>query len=280
MNRRAYPSDLTDAQWAVLRPLIPPARPGGRPRSADVRAVVNGRLYVNREGCSWRALPHDLPPWRTCYNYFRWWQDDGTWDAVLAALRPPARERAGRAATPSAGCIDSQSVKTAGGGAEVGTDGGKKVRGRQRHVATDTLGLPLAVVVTAANVDDGAAAPRVPGELPPRAFPRLRVLWGDRKYRNDSLDAYLAGRPGLRVEVRERPEGVAGFAPVRKRWVVEQAFGCLMRSRRLARDYERLPECSAAMVKVSAIHRLLRRLKPAPQKYRFRYKRPRPRRAA
>ena len=123
-------------------------------------------------------------------------------------------------------------------------------------------------------------APRVLGELPPRAFPRLRVLWGDRKYRNDAPDAYRAGRPGLRVEVRERPEGVAGFTPVRKRWVVEQAFGCLMRSRRLARDYERLPECSAAMVKVSAIHRLLRRLRPAPQKYRFRYKRPRPRRAA
>jgi len=139
MKRQPYPSDLTDTQWAVLEPLIPPARPGGRPRSVDIRAVVNALLYVNREGCSWRTLPHDFPKWKACYNYFRLWADDGTWDDLLASLRRQARVKAGRKPTPSAGAIDSQSVKTAGGGQDVGTDGGKKVRGRKRHIAVDTL---------------------------------------------------------------------------------------------------------------------------------------------
>src|SRR5262245_48086429 len=173
MKRKRYPSDLTDAQWAILESWIPDARPGGRPRKADMRQVVNAIFYLIREGCSWRALPHDFPPWKTVYNYFQAWQQDGTWDQFLTALRLRVRRAAGRAPDPRVACIDSQSVRTASGGQAVGTDGGKKVRGRKRHIAVDTLGLLLAVVITAANVDDARAAQAVFARMPRTGFPRL-----------------------------------------------------------------------------------------------------------
>lgn len=272
MARKRYPSDLTEAQWRLIKPLIPAAKPGGRPRKYDTREVVNALLYVNREGCTWRALPHDLPHWRTAYNFFRAFEADGTWDELVTALRVTVREKLGRDPTPSGGCLDSQSAKTAHGGAEVGTDGGKMVRGRKRHVATDTLGLLLFVVVTAANCDDGATAPRVLAGLHAEEFPRLSVLWADAKYHNDALGAWLAGQDRLRVEVTSRPAGQKGFRPLSKRWVVEQTFACLIKSRRLVRDYERLPETSAAMVKLSSIHRMARRARPS-RRRKFRYKR-------
>ncbi len=274
MERKAYPSDLTDAQWRLIAPLIPEAKPGGRPRKYEMREVINGLLYLTREGCSWRALPHDLPHWKTCYNFLRRFEADGTWDALVAALRVEVRTKLGREPTPSGACIDSQSAKTAHGGAEVGVDGGKLVRGRKRHIVTDTLGLLLIVVVTAANLDDGATAPRLLAGLPALAFPRLAVVWADRKYRNSQLDAWLSGQDRLRVEVTSKPEGERGFKPLKKRWVVEQTFGCLLRWRRLVRDFERLPETSAAMVKFSSIHRMARRARPPRWRKKFRYKRP------
>src|SRR5579884_4281869 len=166
MSRKPYPSDLTDAQWDLLQPLIPPPRPGGRPRKTTMREVVNAIFSLNREGCSWRALPHDFPPWKTVYNYFEAWKVLGIWDRFLDTLRRQVRSQAGRHPDPRVACIDSQSVKTAGGGEAVGTDGGKKVRGRKRPVVVDTLGLLLAVVVTAANVDDGRAAQDVFAQMP------------------------------------------------------------------------------------------------------------------
>jgi putative transposase len=276
MSRKPYPSDLTNTQWKLVAPLLPPVKPGGRPRKYDIREVVNGILYVNHEGCRWRALPHDLPHWKTCYNFFRGFEADGTWDALVTALRVEVRTKLGRNPTPSGGCIDSQSAKTASGGAEVGTDGGKKVRGRKRHLVTDTIGLLLVVLVTAANCDDGETAPEVLTELHADEFPRLSVVWADSKYRNHNRAAWLAGQSRLRVEVTTKPEGQTGFKPLAKRWVVEQTFGCLVRSRRMVRDYERLADTSAAMVKLSCIHRMARRARPPRGKRTFRYKRNHP----
>jgi transposase len=211
-------------------------------------------------------------PWKTCYNFFRAFEADGTWDQLVAALRVTVREKLGRDPTPSGGCIDSQSAKTAHGGEAVGTDGAKNVRGRKRHIVTDTPGLLLAVLVTAANCDDGETAPRLLAGLHADEFPRLAVLWADSKYRNNNLDEWLAGQSRLRVEVTTKPEGQKGFKPPPRRWVAEQTFAGLIRSRRLVRDFERLPGTSAAMVKVSSIHRMARRARPPRGRRKFRYK--------
>lgn len=283
MNRKRYPSDLTDAQWAVLEPRIPLARPGGRPRKTNMREVVNAIFYLTREGCSWRALPHDFPPWKTVYNYFENWKRDGTWDQFLDALRPQVRSAARRDPDPRVACIDSQSVKTASGGQEVGTDGGKKVRGRKRHLVVDTLGLLLAVVVTAANVDDARAAQQLFARLPGKDFPRLEVVQADNKYHNHELDRWLRvhHRP-YRIWVVSRPAGERRFIPLRSRWVVERTFAWLGRYRRLSKDYEHLPESSEAVIKIAAIHHYLRRLCPnkMSRSQRFRFKGHRPKQAA
>src|SRR3954454_22948087 len=208
MQRKSYPSDLTDAQWDVLSPWIPAPRPGGRPRKTDMREVINAIFYLTREGCSWRGLPHDFPPWKTVYNYFEAWKRDGTWDGFLTALRMRVRRAAGRDPEPRVGCIDSQSVKTAGGGEAVGTDGGKKVRGRKRHIAVDTMGLLLAVVVTAANVDDAAAAQEVFAQMPSKDFPRLEVVQADNKYHNYDLYRWLrVHHRRYQIWVLSRPVG-------------------------------------------------------------------------
>lgn len=261
MKHKRYPSDLTDAQWALLQPLIPPPRPGGRPRKTDMRAVADALFYLTREGCSWRALPHDFPPWKTVYNYFEDWKWDGTWDRILAALRRRVRAAAGRARNPRVACIDSQSVKTASGGKAVGTDGGKKVRGRKRHIVVDTLGLLLAVVVTAAHVDDARAAQRLFAQLPGKDYPRLEVVQADNKYHNHDLDRWLrVHRRPYRVVVVSREAGERRFVPLASRWVVERTFAWLGRYRRLSKEYEHLPESSEAVIKVAGIHHYLRRL--------------------
>jgi len=244
-----------------------------------MREVVNAIFYITREGCSWRALPHDFPPWKTVYNYFEEWKRDGTWDHFLTALRQGVRLAAYRGRTPRVACVDSQSVKTAGGGQEVGTDGGKKVRGRKRHVVVDTLGLLLAVVVTAANVDDARAAQRLFAQLPGKDFPRLEVVQADHKYHSEELDRWLRvhHRP-YRIWVVSRPAGERRFVPLRSRWVVERTFAWLGRYRRLSKDYEHLPESSEAIIKIAAIHHYLRRLCPSrvsrSQRFRFRGHRP------
>ena len=258
-TRKPYPTDLTDAEWQFIEPLLPkPRTKRGRKRQHPLREILNAIFYLLRAGCAWRMLPHDFPPWKTVYHYFRLWRKDGTWERIHAALRTQLREAEGREAEPSAAILDSQSVKTTSVKGVRGYDAGKKVKGRKRHLLVDTLGLLLVVVVHAANIQDRDGAKQVLEKAKPLSS-RLQLIWADGGYAGKLIE-WVQERCGWLLEIVKRAPGVKGFQVLPRRWVVERTFGWLNLYRRLSKDYEVLPKTSETMIYATMCHLMVRRL--------------------
>jgi transposase len=253
-----YATDLTDAEWALLAPHLPAPSRLGRPRQVDLREVLNAILYLLRTGCPWRLLPKEFPPRSTVFGYFRRLWEEGTWLTLHATLHMSAREQAGREASPSAGVVDSQSVRSSESGGPKGFDAGKKVSGRKRHILVDTLGLLLVLVVHTADIQDRDGLALVCRRVR-RRFPWLRLVFADAGYQGETA-ACAAAQEGLRLEIVARDKGRRGFQLLPRRWVVERTFAWFGRNRRLTRDVEATLTSALTMVYLASIQLMLRRL--------------------
>ncbi len=257
---KKYPSDLTDSQWNHIKDLFPKPKATGRPREVDFREVVNAVLYLVFTGCQWRFIPTDYPKWQTVYYYFSRWQKDGTWYRMHETLRSQLRRKKGRHKHPTAGSLDSQSVKTTAVPSSRGFDAGKKINGRKRHILVDTLGLVMAAVVTTGCVQDRDGLKKLL-----RIFgihrKKLRKIWVDGGYRGACLE-WVKARFRYCLEVVLRSDDMKGFVVLPKRWVVERTFAWLSNHRRLSKDYERFTKTSETLLQIAMMRLMLRRLKP------------------
>lgn len=257
-----YPSDLTDEEWEILEALLNKLEPytTGRPRHVDLREIVNAIYYLNKTGCPWRYLPKDFPYYTLVSYYYQKWLHNNTWEQINTEIRKKVRKESGRSENPSAGIIDSQTVKgTPESACESGVDGGKLIKGRKRHTVVDTIGCLLVVVVHAANIYDGRAARFVV----PALFARLdtvKKIWADGAYAGAELIEWVKKQFDCVLEVVKKEKTGKGFQVVPRRWVVERTFAWLSRYRRLNRDYERNPKSSESMVYIASSRLMLRRL--------------------
>ena len=248
---------MSDTAWALLAPLLPAARPGGRPRTTDIRAVINAIFYLLRTGCQWRLLPREFPAWGTVYHYFRMWKNSGVWTCLQREIYEQTRRKAGRSACPSVVIMDGQSVKTTERGGVRGFDGHKRVKGRKRHILVDTLGLPIACRVEPANVSDRRAASLLLAGLGP-LFPDIRTVIADAGHESRKLARQIRCDYGWKLQIvkrRQRSFKITGLT-----WIAERSFAWLGRNRRLSKDYEYRVQTSELMIGLAATRLLLNRL--------------------